>query len=271
MSSEDISKAQRIFGSLGTLFSCKSLLVSRVREGILNDSIERVLRWLLQTSKYDMNLKNIHFAVYEASLLCGAWIPVETMFAIIKTAYADCPEVVELFSDLEKDWVTETPGEPYKMVMPFRKRENLHPDFKIATAFATVGAATAQVEIYWEQMALAFLLKRKIHASAPTEIDLRMAQYLLGVFDKGTATESEFLSWSHDPLWFGISERAGSETMPEGWWESFGKSYGDGTPLRTRAYIEKELVRVEDPDAIKAIDLKWDRYSRAYDIVRDGE
>ncbi len=245
-------------------------------------------------------IRSVHYAIFEAALATELGIPVTEIYDAIINEYHNSQEVVELFTDLKKDWVGEFPVATVaqlKMVTPFKVRETLHNDFTLAAAFAEMGALTTMVGVEWKKMSYAFLLKKKLLSHAPTEIDVVVARdYLFSSFTRENHVHTEVRSWSSDVLWQKIDgepQETPFPNIPQEWWDSFkvstpdveriqdvlptdtgmqilGKwdAYAPAIPLRLKVLLKENAEESGMLDVLIEIAKQWTIYTTAYESIK---
>jgi len=210
-----------------------------------------------------MVTKALLLGIYESSLLAKAGIlPVDGWNAIA-SSYTE-PEVISLFTDLSKDAQAGTPS-----FGPFERCEAMQDDVAIPRYFAEVAANTTMHDQIWSDMAVAYLLKKRLEKADVTDADVSLGSYLLSYADGtlGDAFRTELESWSNSERWK-FPAKPEAADFPEEWWNVFTIDGGDLRFPRTILFILKSAFQAGalEPLIPEAV-THWTRFSQAADQV----
>jgi hypothetical protein len=207
-----------------------------------------------------MITKALAQAMFESSLLSKSGVPLDEGWQAILESYPE-PEVAALFSALKAELAAAAPS-----LKPFTDNAALDDDAAVACNFAELAANTSLYERFWSDMAIAYLLKRKVSSSAPSDADVRLGSYLLSSGDglPEMSLRAELESWSDAPNWE-FPEGVTGE-FPEDWWDALGISTGDVQFPRTISMILRKCLQGGTLDSvIPEIATSWTRFAQAAD------
>jgi hypothetical protein len=226
-----------------------------------------------------MNMRLIHFSLYEFALLVDAGFSIIEAYDAIILSHQDEPEVLALFHDLKEDWAADPDGFPFKMVKPFAERMDSGEDFLFARAFAELGSMTSMAGSYFKVLAYLFLLKRRVTSEGPEPIDVEAARSILGdcASDQKQLLEAKMRAWSDAPPWAGISDVADTPSVfPAAWMDSFHWGPFDGVSsaapqpesvvpaMPSRDSLVRHLTAAGMLDELPPIDHAWEWYADSY-------
>lgn len=163
-----------------------------------------------------MITKELLLGLYESSLLSRSGSPLTVGWKEIANFYPE-PEVTSLFTKLSSDFLSGKPS-----FKPFEENVSLKNDYVVACHFAELAAASGVYDTFWYTMGVAYLLKKKLASSVPTEVDVRLGSYLLSFGDgvSGMSLRKEIESWTDAKNWK-FPEHNTEENFPEEWWGTF--------------------------------------------------
>ena len=225
-----------------------------------------------------MNLKPIHFVLYEFALLADAGFSILEACDAILASHKDEPEVIALFNELKDNWMHPSDAFPLRMVKPFAERIDSDEDFLFMHAFVILGSMTSMMGPYLRRLAYLFLLKRRVTTKGPKLIDVEAARSVLAdcMPDQRQAFEEKMRAWSDVPLWSGISNGDPSEAFSTAWMDSFrwgpfdtpskALSYPDVRPLPmpTMGFAVRHCIQAGMLESLVVIDQAWEWYVDSY-------
>jgi hypothetical protein len=209
-------------------------------------------------------MKPIHFAFFELELLLEGGLPIQDAYDQISSAHSDQEEVESLFKDLSSGFAT---NDIQLALKPIRDREVENSEYKIVYIYLKIALETGLLDLI-KDLGYAFLLKKKLAAAPPTEIDVTLAKHLLDKtgMSVGDELDTEFLTWSSAPMWQEIEHREFILTeFPAAWWNSIstdGPAYD--SPLLTLPAIRKSLENAATLDKLPHVTQEWEQFTRAY-------
>ncbi len=220
-----------------------------------------------------MNMKSIHFAIFESSLLAKAAMPVTKMYDTMLAVHSGEPDVVSLFSDLKKDWSETDAQYQWKMVKPFIERIEQDRDFVFAAEFAKMGSISTLVAQTWGDMAICFLLKKKLDKRDASTNDVLLGRYLLKWFEPSDKiVENELRTWSQNTAWqeaLGVRSEENEELppFPNAWWSEFQIDFKP-QELPSETTLKENLVRAGELDQLPEFHRAWGRYVTAHNSLK---
>ena len=121
---------------------------------------------------------------------------------------------------------------------------------------------------FWSDMAIAYLLKKKLTTSAPSEVDIRLGSYLLSVEGfSGEPLRNEIESWSNAENWK-PTENDENTDFPEEWWDQFTINYNEFPFPRTILLMLEACYKAGTMDtALPETVSSWIRFSQVVDQI----
>lgn len=210
-----------------------------------------------------MITKALVMAMFESSLLCESGFAVTDGWQHIVTEYVDS-ETKSVFTALRDEFLSGAPS-----FKPFENSASLKDDLVIACHFAELATYTTQYDIFWHDMAVAYILKKKLSTTTPSEADVRLGSYFLSFGDVAPelSLRTEIESWSKAENWK-FPEQSTGGTFPEDWWGTFTVDSHEIQFPRTMLPILKTSLEVGSLETfIPKTIFKWSTFQQVVDQV----